>query len=100
MFFFFKPKTAYERRISDWSSDVCSSDLEHGRHFRALPTSFMPSAAEGRVSRHAPALSGMLDEPRQRPDAQPGSVNSCRSIFGIVAEIGRASWRERVGKYV
>src|SRR3546814_20443313 len=28
MFFFFKQKTAYEMRISDWSSDVCSSDLE------------------------------------------------------------------------
>src|SRR3546814_9629031 len=27
MFFFFKRKTAYEVRISDWSSDVCSSDL-------------------------------------------------------------------------
>src|SRR3546814_2829861 len=28
-FFFFKQKTAYEMRISDWSSDVCSSDLEY-----------------------------------------------------------------------
>src|SRR3546814_19266143 len=28
MIFFFKQKTAYEMRISDWSSDVCSSDLE------------------------------------------------------------------------
>src|SRR3546814_7911052 len=28
MFCFFKQKTAYEMRISDWSSDVCSSDLE------------------------------------------------------------------------
>src|SRR3546814_3885521 len=27
--FFFKQKTAYEMRISDWSSDVCSSDLSH-----------------------------------------------------------------------
>src|SRR3546814_7854484 len=27
MFFFFKQKTAYEMRISDWSSDVCASDL-------------------------------------------------------------------------
>src|SRR3546814_2580251 len=27
LFFFFKQKTAYELRISDWSSDVCSSDL-------------------------------------------------------------------------
>src|SRR3546814_4035853 len=31
MFFFVKQKTAYEMRISDWSSDVCSSDLL-GRH--------------------------------------------------------------------
>src|SRR3546814_1480567 len=29
-FFFFKQKTAYEMRISDWSSDVCSSDLVFG----------------------------------------------------------------------
>src|SRR3546814_5605242 len=29
-FFFFKQKTAYEMRISDWSSDVCSSDLAAG----------------------------------------------------------------------
>src|SRR3546814_14827184 len=29
-FFFFKQKTAYELRISDWSSDVCSSDLQSG----------------------------------------------------------------------
>src|SRR3546814_10264769 len=29
-FFFFKQKTAYEMRISDWSSDVCSSDLPEG----------------------------------------------------------------------
>src|SRR3546814_3987241 len=30
--FFFKQKTAYERRISDWSSDVCSSDLPGAGH--------------------------------------------------------------------
>src|SRR3546814_7330305 len=30
LFCFFKQKTAYEMRISDWSSDVCSSDLGHG----------------------------------------------------------------------
>src|SRR3546814_3494548 len=30
-FFFFKQKTAYEMRISDWSSDVCSSDLRRRR---------------------------------------------------------------------
>src|SRR3546814_8768090 len=32
MFFFFKQKTAYEMRISDWSSDVCSSDLQLKRN--------------------------------------------------------------------
>src|SRR3546814_14222933 len=32
MFFFFKQKTAYEMRISDWSSDVCSSDLYGNPH--------------------------------------------------------------------
>src|SRR3546814_1348771 len=31
LIFFFKQKTAYEMRISDWSSDVCSSDLPHYR---------------------------------------------------------------------
>src|SRR3546814_3299741 len=31
LFFFFKQKTAYEMRISDWSSDVCSSDLQTGK---------------------------------------------------------------------
>src|SRR3546814_3724692 len=37
IFFFFKQKTAYEMRISDWSSDVCSSDLLGvDRAYRAL----------------------------------------------------------------
>src|SRR3546814_10433882 len=34
VFFFFKQKTAYEMRISDWSSDVCSSDLKYRQKFR------------------------------------------------------------------
>src|SRR3546814_1016827 len=34
-FFFFKQKTAYEMRISDWSSDVCSSDLRAAGRARA-----------------------------------------------------------------
>src|SRR3546814_5605491 len=34
LFFFFKQKTAYELRISDWSSDVCSSDLTSAHHRR------------------------------------------------------------------
>src|SRR3546814_10549604 len=42
-FFFFKQKTAYEMRISDWSSDVCSSDLR--------PSLTPPLAASGRWRR-------------------------------------------------
>src|SRR3546814_3954822 len=37
IFFFFKQKTAYEMRISDWSSDVCSSDLLR-RVLRVMPS--------------------------------------------------------------
>src|SRR3546814_6680405 len=36
MFFFYKHSTAYEMRISDWSSDVCSSDLQMGLGRRRL----------------------------------------------------------------
>src|SRR3546814_7713234 len=37
LFVFFKQKTAYEMRISDWSSDVCSSDLEVDLRIRPDP---------------------------------------------------------------
>src|SRR3546814_5241707 len=39
-FFFFKQKTAYEVRISDWSSDVCSSDLRPVHHILAFGAVF------------------------------------------------------------
>src|SRR3546814_2384807 len=38
VFFFYKQKTAYEMRISDWSSDVCSSDLRARHERRGLET--------------------------------------------------------------
>src|SRR3546814_758378 len=40
-FFLFKQKTAYEMRISDWSSDVCSSDLENDKELTALFDNFV-----------------------------------------------------------
>src|SRR3546814_9836027 len=51
MFFFFKQKTAYEMRISDWSSDVCSSDLwRHdsipGKRLAGKKLSFVPAVIE------------------------------------------------------
>src|SRR3546814_15447529 len=50
-FFFFKQKTAYEMRISDWSSDVCSSDLR----FTCLPRIVRPQDA---LDRQWPAPAG------------------------------------------
>src|SRR3546814_19334282 len=41
VFFFFKQKTAYEMRISDWSSDVCSSDLPTGDFVFNAPSSML-----------------------------------------------------------
>src|SRR3546814_8660690 len=49
MFFFFNQKTAYDMRISDWISDVCSSDLQGGWLVRCSPTCscFAPNAMSG-----------------------------------------------------
>src|SRR3546814_7093155 len=61
--FFFKQKTAYDMRISDWSSDVCASDQDHERsagagapgagHGQAQATVFsVPSANAGKATHH------------------------------------------------
>src|SRR3546814_19858133 len=106
-FFFFKQKTAYEMRISDWSSDVCSSDLPSGVQIKGRRGS-------------SPDL-----RPRQKPPLQAGSrrglgnigtirrtnprlhrypqqcalehpkARSPRSALQQCREIGRASCRER-----
>src|SRR3546814_3405029 len=47
-FFFFKQKTAYEMRISDWSSDVCSSDLDALEEVLAGPM-ILPPQDEDRL---------------------------------------------------
>src|SRR3546814_5086324 len=52
--FFFKQKTAYEMRISDWSSDVCSSDL---RSRRITPVTGTPRG-KAATSKNSPAGSG------------------------------------------
>src|SRR3546814_7915052 len=60
VFFFFKQKTAYEMRISDWSSDVCSSDLsDQDSSFRRVfthvdrRTKIPRIHAQGRAGRRA-----------------------------------------------
>src|SRR3546814_1831327 len=91
VFFFFEQKTAYELRISDWSSDVCSSDLLGAQ-------------------RHIPARDLMqiaLEALQLFPQSAAG--NGDADLFGLVVlqplldgrdKIGRASCRERVCQYV
>src|SRR3546814_4891906 len=53
VFFFFKQKTAYEMRISDWSSDVCSSDLR-GRYLACVGRRLLREPGS-RTGGHEPA---------------------------------------------
>src|SRR3546814_4612720 len=96
-FFFFKQKTAYEMRITDWSSDVCSSDL-HAR----LPH----GAAEGLRRRRLRVLH-QLREPQGPPspgDSQGGAAVPLEEPAppgahrggGDAGQIGRAACREIV----
>src|SRR3546814_1594850 len=103
-FFFFKQKTAYEMRISDWSSDVCSSDLlEEGM------------AADDAIVAHHAAIHDGRSDADQAIVADRAAVD--RAVMGDRAmgadigaalaadmqhreKIGRASCRERGCQYV
>src|SRR3546814_12507742 len=50
--FFFKQKTAYEMRISDWSSDVCSSDLRRVSHRIQESSADLMQSADQSLSNH------------------------------------------------
>src|SRR3546814_16718057 len=65
LFFFFKQKTAYEMRISDWSSDVCSSDLTNARN---IESPFWKGAASNPARRCLVPFT-QFAEPRPGKDA-------------------------------
>src|SRR3546814_14991303 len=98
--FFFKQKTAYEMRISDWSSDVCSSDLP--AHVADIDGRFRRTVI-GAVGQRERL--GIARGNRRRPDRLQ-RLRQCRlDRFGPapqhhLQEIGRASCRERVCQYV
>src|SRR3546814_8759854 len=48
--FFFKQETAYEMRISDWSSDVCSSDLDPDARVRGDGTALILASRQGKLA--------------------------------------------------
>src|SRR3546814_17130931 len=112
---FFKHKTAYEMRISDWSSDVCSSDLPSPRlQGRASPWQGLrdlqeqPALQGAPALRHLPALPGSAcvlhvkgrrnaafcrlppGVPASASVSRPGVPPRPRAGFGI-----RSAWPER-----
>src|SRR3546814_9724259 len=93
LFFFFKQKTAYEMRISDWSSDVCSSDLQCKGVNEQYTLSLRPDERLSRLGKHRFGGACIQIACKFAPDACPYELQ--RSL-----EIGRASCRERVCQYV
>src|SRR3546814_13929544 len=113
---FFKQKTSYERRISDWSSDVCSSDLGHALVLLVRMTGQHPEAGaaddgvlrraldvvpvgqvadpelEGRLLLHAGITSRGLGEDGAFAAAKAGAA-----LVAAAGQIGRAAGRARVG---
>src|SRR3546814_9714703 len=76
--FFFKQKTAYEMRISDWSSDVCSSDLRYTEDLGLHVARVRECIGDAPLFYAAHSFSGVA----------------------ALRQIGRASCRERVCQYV
>src|SRR3546814_10106038 len=102
--FFFKQKTAYEMRISDWSSDVCSSDLRKRRKKSPHPI---------RIWRRTWRSTRTLTTQRKKWIwvattiwASPAATRKKKAEAAFFqtctecAQIGRASCRERVCQYV
>src|SRR3546814_8970383 len=101
LFFFFKQKTAYEMRISDWSSDVCSSDLPQDRWEEnagispftlGVEIAALVAAADGLPSKDRTYALSLADYWNERLE------DWLYTEAG--ASIGRASGRERVCQYV
>src|SRR3546814_9667625 len=105
LFFFFKEKTEYEMRIRDWSSDVCSSDLNKGT-----------KKEKRQMCAGTPIWVGKHKSSSSQESGHYVGFFSCFHLFllcsrmgtGSVrrrpiadgAKIGSASWRDRVCQYV
>src|SRR3546814_3203902 len=124
MFFFFKQKTAYEMRISDWSSYVCSSDLsnvvplelafEHRNHSALIGAVLAIGSLLAHGSLHLrvrPAVQSVLcafflvalgSATMLRAHSWHSNLTLARASTEAAptSQIGRASRRERVCQYV
>src|SRR3546814_16932915 len=109
LLFFFKQKTAYEMRISDWSSDVCSSDLplnflpyaalyrkiapDHGRARPSRGKAFFQSGAKGNF-----CGAGLVD-PLPRPEKSRWWIAAFRSEERSVGKECVSTCRSRWSPY-
>src|SRR3546814_2337014 len=75
-FFFFKQKTAYEMRISDWSSDVCSSDLMQHRQQARADQAFVGIASAGREVVLDDVVVGNTERRQEHRADEAGAVRS------------------------
>src|SRR3546814_7796017 len=99
MFFFFKQKTAYEMRISDWSSDVCSSDLpqepDHADFLIFGEGTAFDLAVNDRTGQEFVGVLFLLGDETAQEFEHAG-----KRPLHLLEEIGRASCRERACQYV
>src|SRR3546814_6156928 len=93
-FFFFKQKTAYEMRISDWSSDVCSSDLGAVGVGAAPHTGPVRQAVAFVAQKRTPTYDALGRIGRY---ARVGRIEGLgRAMRVVYRQIGGTSCRERV----
>src|SRR3546814_10439646 len=79
-FFFFKQKTAYELRISDWSSDVCSSDLA-SRVRRDIQAPVTVAVTAGAPATASPLATDMASAPAVLAEADSLAAGTVTELF-------------------
>src|SRR3546814_7349044 len=102
MFFFFKQKTAYEMRISDWSSDVCSSDLNLKTRSDGGGTEVtfgIPSGATLKTWRDDTKVVADVIQPAAEPAAKPEAAKADRSEERRVGKECVSTCRSRWSPY-
>src|SRR3546814_19618247 len=94
LFFFFKQKTAYEMRISDWSSDVCSSDLELAANTIEMAAALLAAGID-------PEKAILFNQARVAAHAELCWILQGTARVGwLNRKIGRASCRESAPHYL
>src|SRR3546814_1946849 len=96
--FFFKQKTAYEMRISDWSSDVCSSDLGWRSPAAKPNTPALKPWPTSALYRRPEGVSASIETPMS--SAVKSRLAAAGAWYIAAIKIGRASCRGRVCQYV